>query len=47
LRKNSIATCILTPAAKAGTENNPFIAELKRCATQNQTNIDFFRSLLI
>jgi hypothetical protein len=26
----------LTSAAKAGTENKPVIAALKRCATQNQ-----------
>jgi hypothetical protein len=27
---------VLTSAAKAGTENKPVIAALKRCATQNQ-----------
>jgi hypothetical protein len=35
----------LTSAAKAGTENKPVIAAIKRCATQNQCNTGFFRSL--
>jgi len=46
LLKNPSPTCILTSAAKAATENQPFIAALKRCATQNQVNIEFFSSLL-
>jgi hypothetical protein len=35
----------VTAAAKAGSENKPVIAALKRGATQNQGGIEFFRSL--
>ena len=33
---------VATPAAEAGAENNPVIAALKRCATQNQ-EYEFFQ----
>jgi len=43
LRKNSLVAHILTSAAKADTQSRTVIAALKRCATQNQMHIEFFR----
>jgi hypothetical protein len=45
LRKNSLATQILTSAAKAAIQNKIVIAALKRCATQNRLADRLFRSL--
>jgi capsule polysaccharide export protein KpsE/RkpR len=36
LRKKCLSRRSRTSAAKAGTENRPFIAAVNRCATQNQ-----------
>jgi hypothetical protein len=46
LRKKYSLVDSLTSAAKASTENKPVIAAINRCATQNQYNTEFFRSLL-
>jgi hypothetical protein len=45
LRKKCLPCGSLTSAAKAGVENGTVIAALKRCATQNQSCTEFFRSL--
>jgi hypothetical protein len=40
--KSIFYAAVLTAAAKAGAENKPVIAALKRCATQNQVQYRVF-----